>query len=202
MMFLGIGHVNGQHLDFRGYVGATVLQLSTDEEQSLIDGILHDRSLRGRPGVQAGVSLSVGNQFYVEPGLQYSTLSVSVTNINTTSGLELLDKSTLHVVSVPVKAGIKIINPDVEDIVNVRLFGGLDGHHVLAVNHREKSGSIDDIEVEDFHNLILNADLGIGLDVAKISLETGYQLGLTSLYANGDKSKANMFYVNVGLRIL
>lgn len=201
-MFFGVVNVNGQHLDFRGYVGATVLQLSTDEEQSLIDGVLHDRSLRGRPGVQAGISLSVGNQFYVEPGLQYSSLSVSVTNINTTSGLELLDKSTLHVVSVPLKAGVKVINPDVEDIVNVRLFGGLDGHHVLSVNHREKSGSIDDIEVEDFHNLIMNADIGIGLDVAIISLEAGYQLGITPVYTNGDTGKANMFYANIGIRIL
>jgi len=51
----------------------------------------------------------------------------------------LVTGQLLSAISVPLKFGFRLINPEDEDIFNVRIFGGFDGHHILSVNHSEKS---------------------------------------------------------------
>lgn len=95
-----------------------------------------------------------------------------------------------------------MIDPEVEDLFNVRIFGGFDGQHVLSVNHTEKSGKVDDISKDDFNNLIISADLGMGIDLFIFYVDLGYQIGLTPVYTTGDNhATANTFYTNFGLRL-
>ena len=103
--------------------------------------------------------------------------------------------------SVPLKVGLRLIDPETEDIFNIRLFGGIDGHHVLSVDHSEKSGEFDNITTDDYSNLILNADFGMGVDLFFLYLDIGYQLGLTPVHSGGDQAKGNSFYSNLGIRI-
>ena len=95
----------------------------------------------------------------------------------------------------------EVDHPEDEDFFNVRVFGGLDGHHVTGVKHVTKSGAIDTIEKDDFSNFILNADFGMGIDLWFLFVDAGYQIGLTPVYATANSAKASSFYANFGLRL-
>ena len=193
--------VFSQGLDIRAYGGGNVLQLSSDVGTTIIEGVAHQRTVSGRPGYQFGAAVTFGEQFYIQPGLQYSSFSTKVVNKNTVKGNELTDETKINVISVPLKVGLRIIDPEIENIFNVRIFAGLEGSHVISVDHSAKSGSADDITTDDYSNLIMNADFGMGVDVLFFYLDVGYQLGLSQVHAGADKATANSFYTNLGIRI-
>lgn len=194
--------LSAQHFDIRAYGGVNFLELTSDKGASLIDGVLHSHSTRGRPGAQFGVAVTFGDQFYVQPGFQWSTLTTQVISENTNTSEILEDEATLSVISVPLKLGFRLIPPDTENLFNVRIFAGFDGHHVTSVNHSINDRNIDnDYTTDDYTNLILNADFGMGIDLFIFFIDAGYQMGLTPVHAGGDDAKANAFYSNLGLRI-
>jgi len=186
--------------DVRAYGGLNVVQLSTDDGTSLIDGVLHRRSISGRPGYQFGAAVLFGERFYVQPGVQLTTVSTEIVNENTVTGVELTDETTLKMISVPLRVGFRLIDPEVENMFNVRIFGGFDGHHVTSVKHNVNDPNTGDYDEGDYSNLILNADFGLGIDILFLYIETGYQLGISPVHTGGDQAKANSFYANLGLR--
>ncbi len=200
MLFLGFSAIYAQSFDIRAYGGMNILQLTTDKGTSLIDGTLHHRSVSGRPGYQFGAAVTFGNRFYVQPGIEWATLSTKMVNKNSSTGKELTDETTVGVFSIPLKAGFRFFDPEKENIFNVRVFGGFVGHHVMKVNHTTKSGAFD-ISKSDYTNLIMNADFGMGVDIFIFYLDVGYQLGLSPVHSSGDMAKANSFYTNLGLRL-
>ena len=163
--------------------------------------MLHNRTVSGRPGYQGGVALTFGERFYVQPGFQFSKLSTEVVNKNTVTGDELIDETSLNVISVPLKVGFRLINPEAENFFNIRVFAGFDGHHVTSVNHSTKSDQGDEITKDDYANLIMNADFGMGIDLWFLFVESGYQLGLSPVHTGGDNAKSNAFYGNIGIKI-
>ncbi|MCH2228762.1 MAG: outer membrane beta-barrel protein [Crocinitomicaceae bacterium] len=201
ILVLGVSTSFGQHFDIRAYGGMNILQLTSDEGSSLIDGVLHDQTVSGRPGYQFGAAVTFGSRFYVQPGFQMTKLSTKIVNKNTITGTDFTDKTTLNVISVPLKVGFRLINPDAENLINVRVFGGIDGHHVTKVNHSTTSGNLDEITSDDYTNLILSGDFGLGLDIFIFYIEAGYQLGLTPIHRSGNNAKSNAFYGNAGVRI-
>ena len=198
---LGLSFSFAQNLDLRLYGGVNVLQLTSDKGTTLIDGTLHHKTVSGRPGYQFGGAITFGERFYVQPGFQFTTISTKMVNKDNVTGTELIDETKVKLISVPLRFGVRLIDPEVEDAFNIRLFAGLEGHHVIGVDHTTKSGKIDDIGKDDFSNLIVNADFGMGIDILFLYIESGYQLGISPVFSNGDQAKANSFYGNIGLRI-
>lgn len=188
-------------VDLRAYGGLTILQLSSDNVTSIVDGIIYDREVSGRPGFQAGVSFTYGNRFFLQPGFQWSRIGTEIVNTSTVDGSEFVDQTSLNVVSVPLKVGVRLMDPRTENLLNLRLFGGFDGHHVTSVTYSNKSGIFDEIDTDDYSNLIVNADFGMGLDILFFFVDLGYQIGLTPVYGKGDDSSANSFYANLGLKL-
>lgn len=202
MIALFAGTSTAQKFDIRAYGGVNILQLSTDNSTTIINGIVNQTTVSGRAGYQVGGAVTFGGRAYIQPGFQYTNLSTKVVNKNTTGTENLFtDESTLQVISVPLKFGFRFIDPEKEDFFNVRLFGGLDGHHVVGVTHGTKSGAINELKKDDYTNLILNADFGAGVDLWFLFLDVGYQVGLTPVHASGDNAKASSFYTNLGIRI-
>ena len=190
-----------QNLDIRGFGGWNTLQLSSDNGTSIIDGVAHNKTVSGRPGYQLGAAVGFGERFYIEPGILFSTFSTKIVNKNTVKGNELTDETTVKLFSVPLNVGFKLINPEVEKIFNIRVFGGLVGSHVIGIDHVTKSGEIDDISIDDYSNLILNANFGMGVDLFFFFFDAGYHLGLTPVHAGSDNAKGNSFYTNLGIKI-
>ena len=187
-------------IDVRAYGGVNVVQLSTDQGESLIDEVTHNRSISGRPGYQFGAAVLFGERFYVQPGFQWTTLSTEVVNKNTATGAELTDETTVSMISVPLRVGFRLIDPEVENMFNVRVWGGFDGHHVTSVDHSVNDPNTGAIDEGDYSNLIVNADFGLGIDILFFFIESGYQLGISPVYTGGDQAKANSFYANLGVR--
>ena len=200
MSLFAISATVAQSFDIRAYGGINVLQLTTDKGTSIVNGVLHHRNVSGRPGYQFGAAVTFGERFYVQPGIEWATISTTIVNTNSSTGTELTDETTLSMFSVPLKVGFRLIDPETENIFNVRVFAGFDGHHITKVNHSTKSGAYGDITKDDYTNLIMNADFGMGVDVFIFYLDLGYQLGLSPVHASGDLAKGNSFYANFGLR--
>lgn len=190
----------GHIWDLRLYGGINVLQLTSDEGSTIINGVVHNRSVSGRPGYQVGVGLTFGNRFFIKPGVQFSGISTKIVNKNTVTGTELTDAATIQTLSIPLRVGFRLIDPTKENLFNVRLFGGIVGSHVMSVKQGENSTSTTDITRDDYQNLIMSADFGLGVDLWIFYAEAGYQLGLSPVHTGGDNAKANAFYANFGLR--
>jgi len=202
MVVLFMGTASAQNLDIRAYGGVNVLQLSTDNSTSMINGIVHQTTVSGRVGYQAGAAITFGERFFIQPGFQYTNLSTKIVNeSNANSANIFTDEATIQVVSVPLKFGFRFIDPEKEDFFNVRMFGGVEGHHVIGVKHGTNSGAIGQISKDDYTNMILNADFGLGIDLWFLFVDAGYQIGLTPVHASGDNAKASAFYTNLGIRI-
>jgi hypothetical protein len=190
-----------QKIDVRGYGGLSVIQISTDNTSNLIDDIIYKRSVNGRPGFQTGIAITVGERFYLQPGIQWSHLSKEIIHINAINQETFLDKISIRSISVPLKVGMRLLSSKSTNLVNLRVFGGLDGLHVQEVKHKIKSGLSGAFDAESYSNLIMNADLGMGVDFLFMFADVGYQIGLTPVFNGTDKSKATAFYTNFGLRL-
>lgn len=186
--------------DIRLHGGFNVLQLSSDNTTSLIDGVVHERSVSGRPGIQFGGAVTFGTRFYVQPGFHYTTIGTTIRNESTVDNTSFEDETKIMIASVPLRVGFRMINPHTENLFNVRVFGGFDGHHVVGVEHSKNSDSFDQITKDDYNPLMMNADFGMGLDLWIFYADLGYQIGLTPVHSNGDNAKASAFYGNIGLR--
>ena len=200
LLFVSV--TTAQNLDIRAYGGVNVLQLSTDNSETIINEILHKTKVSGRAGYQLGGSITFGGRAFIQPGFQYTNLSTKIVNESTVNQADIFtDETTVQVISVPLKFGFRFIDPETEDFFNIRVFGGFDGHHVIEVKHGTNSGAIGGVTKDDYTNLILNADFGMGVDLWFLFIDAGYQVGLTPVHASGDKAKASAFYTNLGIRI-
>lgn len=189
--------------DIRVYGGFNIMQLTSDKDNHLLNNVVHQKKVSGRPGFQAGVAATFGKRFFVQPGVQYTYVGTKIVSEETTTNTTFEDVTYLKIISVPLKVGVKLLDPSKQKLINVRLFGGLDGHHVLDVEHTgySKDNGLKTYSKDDYSNLILNADFGMGLDIFIFYIDIGYQLGLTPVHAQaGDNAKANSFYGNLGLK--
>ena len=156
--------LNTQKLDVRAYGGFSILELTNGHDNfQLIDDIIHKRQVNGSNGYQFGLAATFGKQFYVQPGIAWTTMNAKITDLNSQTGQEFESSPKVSIISVPLIVGFRLINPEVENLINVRLFGGFTGHHVTKVE--SSSGDHLQLDNEDFKNLIMAADFGLGLDV-------------------------------------
>lgn len=201
VMFMSFIILSAQHADIRAYGGLNLLQLTTDDGSSFIDGIVHDQSVSGRPGWQLGGSLTFGNHFFFQPGFQYGRVSTEIINTNDSLGTKYEDANKVSMISVPLKVGFRFLNPEEADLFNLRIYAGIYGHHITSVKHTTISGKIVEKSTSDYQNIIFNADFGAGVDFLFLFSDVGYQLGLSPVFQNESGSKANSFYATLGVKL-
>ncbi|HMQ75454.1 MAG TPA: outer membrane beta-barrel protein [Flavobacteriales bacterium] len=187
-------------VELRGYGGINLIELTHGGASTVvIDGQTHDRNVKGNVGYQAGLGVSIGHRFYVQPGVYWQTISAKTINTNQTTGVKLEDEPSVSVISVPVRVGLRLLPTMAERIVDVRIFGGITGNHVLSV--KDGSDKID-LDKDDFKNLFMGADVGLGVDVLFLFLDAGYEFGLSPIFSDpADPTRYNMFFARLGVRI-
>lgn len=206
--FAGLNTANaqsegGDHFkDIRIFGGVNVGSVSTEGTRfTIVNGKDHKKSIEGQLGYQGGLSMTIGNHFYISPGLWYSTFTSNTFLIEEGKENDDIDfekETTISTIALPVRLGFRLINPNTENIFNIRIYGGVTGAHVLSVNHKGD----DEIKLseKDFETLFVSGTAGLGVDVLFFFLDAGYDIGLTGYEKNADKSRHNSMFVNLGVK--
>jgi hypothetical protein len=194
---------NAKHYsDIRVLGGMNLGSLTSEGTKlTLIDSVVHSSNVDAQIGYQGGLSFTYGNRFYISPGVWYTKFTLNTQFIDDTQNNDDFDfeaESTLSMISIPVRFGFRFINPQDEDIFNMRLFGGVVGQHVISVN------TVGDSEVkldkDNYENLVMSATAGLGVDILFFFVDLGYDLGLTNFEKSNTKSRHNSMFLNVGAK--
>ncbi len=155
------------------------------------------------PGVRVGVLLGLGakfgEDFYIEPAVQYGGSTYELVHANNP---DQDFNAIFRGLRIPVSFGYQF--GDNDDLLRFRLFAGPSATIMFDVEVESGSNAQGLPKSEDFNTIIWGANMGLGLDVWFLYLETGYDIGLSNVY-NGESSfdvgKNNMFWFALGVNI-
>jgi hypothetical protein len=146
-------------------------------------------------GFNLGGDIILGKQFYLCPGIFYSSMASELEPLGGGSTFDV----KFHRIKIPAYLGIRLISPEIESMANVRIFAGPSGSWVTDITSDQSS-----INKDDFNKFIWSGNGGIGVDLLFLFADAGYEFGLTEVFKDTNalgKSKNNGFWINAGLRI-
>ncbi len=151
-------------------------------------------SQSARVGYQFGGSVKIGKKLYLEPGILWTRLGSKVVHADS-SNLDY--KTDINALRVPVFIGYQIIGGDEENLFGLRVFGGPAMSWVTKIKSND-----NDLNKDDFSNIIWGADAGVGINVWLLFLDAGYEWGFTKVFKDDPlKVKNNAWWFNLGIRI-
>ena len=149
-----------------------------------------------RVGWLLGVGVKIGEDFYFEPGVDWTYNSFELVHENDQS---LDHVSIIKGLRVPLMAGYQFGADDAP--VRFRIFAGPTATFVLGV-HDEGGANVP--EKDDINSMMWGANGGIGLDILFAYIEVSYQTGLNNYYSNTDTygtGKQNVLCVALGVNL-
>ena len=147
---------------------------------------------KGNAGYQFGADVQLGNVFYVQPGANFQT-----------ANLELSDIGDINVsrLNIPVMLGLKFYGPEGDRAFGFRLFAGPN----FAFNlNKDLDSALSEVSIrkDDLKNFHLSGMAGAGLDIGILFVDVGYKFGLSNYFDDDiTDGTINIFLVNTGLRI-
>ena len=137
----------------------------------------------GRGGYEAGLDIRIGDYdgwFYWQPGVHYYTsyASLQVPASDNSTG-QVGDYIRLSSFKIPLNGGMYLTGSD--GILRIRIAAGFTPTLLL----QQEESSLDEAYT-DFQNFGLGANIGLGLDIAFVSLDAKYEYGLTKMYDSGN----------------
>lgn len=165
------------------YAGANLNQLDVASSPYASDGQL---------GYQLGVNYRRGKFLYWGAGAKFNNAIYGLKAANS-----MADSTSISVKSfdIPLTAGLDLLF-FTRRIFTVRTFVGVIPSLVLSVTDDAGLG----IEKEDVNSFMLFGQGGIGIDIAFLDIELGYNLGFSDLLKNDIKSTPGQAFVNLGFR--
>lgn len=164
-----------------------------------------------KSGFQAGAYLRIGKKLHLQPEAYFSAKSGELAYDIQADGpaLTVSETVTLNTVDVPVLLGLTILNPPV---VKVRLQAGPVASFVLNkdfdVTLNGVSEEPSDTYKDAWSNMNWAMQFGAGIDVAFMTIDLRYELGLSNIYNQPENSvsgheevKNNLFFLSVGFKI-
>lgn len=134
-----------------------------------------------RFGYQLGGFLRYGEFIYLQSGLTYfsmnSRLSSLITGLPPGGPTEVADKVNVRYLQLPVLAGVRFFQQDRRNLA-LRLQGGGNVSMLMGVSNNALQ-----LSSNDYQNLWLGAQAGLGMDVWFFSLDLGYQWGLSNAFS-------------------
>ena len=143
-------------------------------------------------GFILGVSYKRGRFFYYELGARYNQYGYQLTDLLNPENGE--SSFSVRVVDVPITVGINLTS-FVERIVGVRIFVGVVPAFRINVGDNNLG-----ITKESTNSFVLHGQGGIGLDVAFIFLEAGFNYGFSDLLKYDTQSNPAQVFINLGFR--
>jgi hypothetical protein len=148
----------------------------------------------GRIGYQFGASVLIGDKFYADPGVFYSTIYSEII----VGGIEDLNiDNKMSFLRIPLHAGYHIFGNSSETLANLRVFAGPSMSIVTSVD--ESSG----LKRKDYSSVLWGLDAGLGFNVGWLFMDFGYEWGLNNAYKDEHISnvKFNSLWANIGFRV-
>jgi len=143
-------------------------------------------------GFILGVSYKRGRFFYYELGARYNRYAYQLTDLLNPENGE--SSFSVRMVDVPINGGINLTS-FVDRIVGVRIFVGVVPAFRVSVGDNNLG-----ITKESTNTFVLHGQGGVGLDVAFIFLEAGFNYGFSDLLKNDIQSNPVQVFINLGFR--
>ena len=168
---------------FKIFGGGTInaLNVSSDMYESSEDA-----------GFMLGVSYKRGKFFYYEFGARYNQYGYKLTDLSIPGNGQ--SSFRVGVMDIPINVGINFTS-FVDRIVGVRIFAGLVPAFRLSVGDNELG-----ITKESTNTFNLHGQAGVGVDVAFLFLEAGFNYGFGDLLKNDVQSNPVQVFINLGFR--
>lgn len=159
---------------------------------------LNDGEWRSRLGHQFGIDLQLGDRFYVQPGLFWESHNNVVTPDDT--GVRINFKSS-HL-RVPLSIGVKLFDKGLDNLINVRLYGGLDASFRLSTEGNDKLFNLN-LEDNSLKKAFWGYHAGIGADFLFLFADVGYRWGASRFFkmeSVNNGARMNVFFANAGIK--
>lgn len=154
-------------------------------------------SFKSDAGYHFGASLMLGSRVYMQAGAQYmATNTLFESSLLGQSFSATINSGNLRI---PVQLGYRLVHPEDEPTVNMRLFAGFAGNFPLSVTVNETGGS--QINAGTGHFAVGG---GVGLDILIFFLDVGYDVGLNPVFDTNSfitDPRANLLHVSAGVRL-
>ena len=164
------------------YLGPSLSQLDVSD-QFKSDGQL---------GYQLGLNYRRGKFLYWGAGAKFTNAVYGLKEANSTS-----DSSSISVksVDIPLTVGLDLLF-FTSKLFTVRTFVGAIPSFVVGVTDDTGLG----YEKDDLNSFVLYGQGGIGIDIAFLDIELGYNFGFQDLFKNDFQSKPGQAFANIGFR--
>lgn len=165
------------------YAGANLNQLDVASSPYASDGQI---------GYQLGVNYRRGKFLYWGAGAKFNNAIYGLKEVNNNS-----ESSSISVKSfdIPLTGGLDLLF-FTSRLFTVRTFLGVVPSFLLSVNDDTGLG----FEKEDVNSFILYGQGGVGIDIAFLDIELGYNMGFSDLLKNDIKSTPGQAFLNLGFR--
>jgi hypothetical protein len=148
---------------------------------SLSDTAFHHK------GYHIGVDVRIGPYgFYLSPGLHYYGIDIGSTN-----GFEYFAKSPkYHIIKGPLNLGYKMF---ITRKIKFRLKAGVDVNYVLLIDDNDLN-----IGYNNVNDAYFGINIGVGLDMNRVTLDFNFESGLTDVLKDQVDSKFNYLTLSLG----
>jgi hypothetical protein len=141
-----------------------------------------------------GASYKRGRFFYWGIGATYNNSVYNLMDTTLIPGSLLDGVFSTKNIDVPVTLGINFLT-FVSRIAGLRVFVSAVPSFTLGIGDNKL-----DISMDNINTFNLYGQAGVGVDVAFLFVEAGYNYGFIDLFKNDIKSNPNQIFVNLGFR--
>jgi hypothetical protein len=171
--------------EFIIYAGANFNQLTVASEQ-------FESSVK--TGYHIGFDYKRGKFFYWQVGVRYNNAMYELKDLRENAAYTEPDDFAIRALDVPVTGGINFLSA-LNRIIALRIFVSAVPSFNLGIGDNNLAFKKDDL-----NSFIMYGQAGLGINVAFIVLEAGYNYGFQDMFKNDIQSKPGQVFINLGFR--
>jgi hypothetical protein len=147
-------------------------------------------------GYQLGAYYKQGRMFYWQAGARYASAKIGYKPGDSPAGTDF-GSFTVSDIQIPLTLGINFTS-FMNRVLSVRLFASVVPAFTLKAGNNTDSNY--NITTDNVNSFILYGQGGLGINVAFLVLEAGYNQGFNELLIENTDSKPGQVFINLGFR--